>query len=106
FWLNLMYLLGLYSLTIGSITALLTSLSLYANNVTTVSLFGSLVTVFAFLGGSFTPVDQFSDSLAQLGNWTPNGAAMTMFIQLVQGFNVTEMVNLLSRLIGISVGFI
>lgn len=106
FWINLMYILGIYSLGVGSITALLTSLSLYANNITSVSLFGSLVTVFAFLGGSFTPVDQFSESLAQLGNWTPNGATMTVLIQLVQGFNLTEMFSLLSRILVMSLLFI
>lgn len=106
FWINLMYILGIYSLGVGSITALLTSLSLYANNITSVSLFGSLVTVFAFLGGSFTPIDQFSESVAQLGNWTPNGATMTVLIQLVQGFNLTEMFSLLSRILVMSLLFI
>lgn len=106
FWLNLMYVLGIYSLVVGSITSLLTSLSLYANNAATVSLFGSLVSVFAFLGGSFTPVEQFSEGLASLGNWTPNGATMTALIQLLQGFSFTEIFPFLGRILGMAVIFI
>lgn len=106
FWLNLMYVLGIYSLVVGSIASLLTSLSLYANNITTVSLFGSLVSVFAFLGGSFTPVEQFSEGLAALGNWTPNGATMTALIQLLQGFSFQEIFPFIGRILGMAVLFI
>lgn len=106
FWADLILILSVYSLGVGSITALLTSMSLYANDVTTVSYFSSFVTVLSFLGGSFTPVDQFSESLAQLGNWTPNGAIMTAFIQLTQGFALHEMVSLLSRVVIMTIVFL
>lgn len=106
FWTDLVWIVGIYSLGVGSITALLTSISLYANDVTTVSFFSSFVSVLSFLGGSFTPVDQFSEGLAQLGSWTPNGAIMTVLIQLTQGFAVDEMISLLSRVVIMTIIFL
>lgn len=103
FWLDMFYTTGIFSLVVGSIGSLLTAISLNANNLTTVNFFGSFVSVFAFLGGSFTPVEQFSDALRQVGNWTPNGAAMTSYLQIMQGFNFQEVLPLLSRIIGMAI---
>lgn len=106
FWLNLVYTTGIYSLLIGSLTSLLTSAALYANDDTTVGFVGMLNTVFAFLGGSFMPVEQFSKSLSEVGNWTPNGATMTSYLQLLQGFSFLEVLPLMARVIGLTVIFI
>lgn len=106
FWINVFYTTGLYSLLVGSLTSILTSISLYANDNTTAGFFGSFVSVFAFLGGSFTPVEQFSESLKQVGNWTPNGATMTSYLQLLQGFNFREVLPLMMRIIGMTVIFL
>lgn len=106
FWINVFYTTGLYSLLVGSLTSILTSISLYANDNTTAGFFGSFVSVFAFLGGSFTPVEQFSESLKQVGNWTPNGATMTSYLQLLQGFNFQEVIPLMMRVIEMTVIFI
>lgn len=106
FWIDVFYTTGLYSLLVGSLTSILTSISLYANDNTTVGFFGSFVSVFAFLGGSFTPVEQFSESLKQVGNWTPNGATMTSYLQLLQGFNFQEVLPLMMRVIGMTIIFI
>lgn len=103
FWLDMFYTTSIFSLVVGSIGSLLTAISLNANNLTTVNFFGSFVSVFAFLGGSFTPVEQFSDALRQVGNWTPNGAAMTSYLQIMQGFNFQEVLPLLSRIIGMAI---
>lgn len=103
FWIDMLYTTGLYSLLVGSITSLLTSVSLHSNNNNTVNFFGSFVSVFAFLGGSFTPVEQFSEALKQVGNWTPNGAAMTSYLQLMQGFEFQEVLPLMARVIGMTI---
>lgn len=105
-WLNVIYTTGLYSLLVGSLSSLLTSTTLYSDNVTTVNFFGSFVSVFAFLGGSFTPVEQFSESLAQVGNWTPNGAAMTSYLQILQGFEFQEVMPLMIRVVGMTILFL
>lgn len=106
FWLDMFYITAIYSFLVGSIGALLTSFTLYANNTTTANFFGSFISIFAFLGGSFTPVNQFSDTLTQIGNWTPNGAMMTVYLQLLQGFNLHEVLPLVTRVIGMFIVFI
>lgn len=100
FWMNMIYTTGLFSLAVGGITSLLTAISLYANDNTTVGFFSSFVSVLAFLGGSFTPVDQFSETLQQLGNWLPNGAAMTSYLQIFQGFSFQDVFPLMIRVVG------
>lgn len=104
FWIDLGMVSFVFSLVVGSITSLLTSLSLYSNSESSSSFFGGVViTLFAFIGGSFTPVEQFSESLRTLGNWTPNGAMMTSYMQLMQGFNLFEVAPLIIRVAGMTV---
>lgn len=104
FWIDLSLVSLAFSLVVGSITSLLTSLSLYSDSNTSSSFFGGIiVTLFAFIGGSFTPVEQFSESLRTLGNWTPNGAMMTSYLQLMQGFDLTEVSPLIIRVLGMTV---
>ncbi|WP_423189068.1 ABC transporter permease [Alkalibacterium sp. f15] len=104
FWLNTAIATLVLAFVVGGITSLLTSITLYSNSNTTSSTFnGLIVTVFAFLGGSFTPVGQFSQSLKELGNWTPNGAMMTSYLQLMQGFSLEEIAPLLIRVLVMAV---
>lgn len=103
FWLDIIYTTGLYAIFVGSLSSLLTSTTLYANDLTTANFFGAFNSVFAFLGGSFIPVDQFSDFLAEIGNWIPNGTTMTAYLQILQGFSFHEVLPLLTRVLVISV---
>ncbi|SFC57835.1 ABC-2 type transport system permease protein [Alkalibacterium subtropicum] len=100
FWLDAGLATLILSFVVGAITSLLTSIALYSNSDATASTFdGLIVTLFAFLGGSFTPVEQFSESLKTLGNWTPNGAMMTSYLQLLQGFSLSEVSSLMVRVV-------
>ncbi|OJF92049.1 ABC transporter permease [Alkalibacterium sp. 20] len=104
FWLNTAFATLVLAFVVGAITSLLTSITLYSNSNSTSSTFnGLIVTVFAFLGGSITPVGQFSQSLKELGNWTPNGAMMTSYLQLMQGFSLEEIAPLLIRVLVMAV---
>ena len=102
-WRDIFYVTGIYALLVGSVGSLLTSITLYADDLATANFLGSFISVFAFLGGSFTPVNQFSETLSHLGNWTPNGAIMTTYLQLLQGFTFQEVFPLVARVIGMSV---
>lgn len=106
FWLDMLATTGLYALLVGAVSSLLTSLSLYANNNSTVGFFASFVSLLAFLGGSFIPVEQFSEALKVVGNWTPNGATMTAYLQLMQGFELGEVFPLLARVVGMTFIFL
>ncbi|GEK89466.1 ABC-2 type transport system permease protein [Alkalibacterium putridalgicola] len=100
FWLDTGLATLVLAFVVGAITSLLTSITLYSNSDASASTFdGLIVTLFAFIGGSFTPVEQFSESLKTLGNWTPNGAMMTSYLQLLQGFSLAEVSSLMVRVV-------
>ncbi|WP_342599262.1 ABC transporter permease [Psychrobacillus sp. FSL H8-0483] len=80
-----------YSLFIGGLAALLTTLQFRTKSDGAANIFnGLVVSVFSFLGGSFFNIGDVSSLLANIGNFTPNGAAMTaiLFIQKGQRLDV------------------
>ncbi len=78
------------SLAVGSIGTLLTSLNYRANSETFSSFFSTVVvTVFAFIGGSFGQLFS-SDFIQTLGSLTPNGAGMTAYFKIFQGYNLMD----------------
>lgn len=104
YWINIASLTVVYSIIVGAITSLLTSIVLFFNDNTTSEFFGGIVvTLFSLIGGSLVPLQDFSDTLRALGNWTPNGAAMTGYLQLTQGFALSEITFLIVRLLLLSV---
>jgi len=80
-----------YSLFIGGLAALLTTLQFRTKSGGAANIFNGLfVSVFAFLGGSYFNIGDVSSLLANIGNFTPNGAVMTatLFIQKGQQLDV------------------
>lgn len=95
-----------FSLVIGSLASLLTAISLWANSDAVSGIFsGALVSIFAFAGGSMMPVEEFSPFLKQVGNWTPNGAMMTSYLQIIQGFPIHDVLPMLYRILGMTALF-
>lgn len=74
------------ALAVGAFSVLLTSITYRANSESTINLFGSMiVAVLALLGGSFFPIGDFSTLIGSIGEYTPNGAAMSAYLQLLKG---------------------
>lgn len=104
FWLTMTWMTLVYAVVIGALTALLTSLTLMMSRDSVSGIFsGLVVTLFAFLGGSFTQVEQISPFIRTLGNWTPNGAMMTVYLQQIQGYDLDVSAPLLIRILIMSV---
>ncbi|MBE4909232.1 ABC-2 transporter permease [Bacillus luteolus] len=79
---------------IGGLATLLTSLNFRINSEAVSSFFGNvMVAIFAFLGGSFTPIGDSSSVIGFLGNLTPNGAGMSSLLQLLQGAELSSIYN-------------
>ncbi|MEI4770729.1 ABC transporter permease [Psychrobacillus sp. FJAT-51614] len=75
-----------YSLFIGGLSALLTTLQFRTKSDGVANLFNGLViTIFSFLGGSFFNIGDVSTILAKIGNLTPNGATMTAILSIQKG---------------------
>lgn len=97
----------IYSLTIGALATLLTAIALQFNTDSVSGIFsGLMVSGFAFIGGSMVPVGQFSPLLVKAGNWTPNGAMMTAYLQLIQGFDFSHVLPMVYRVTIMMVVFI
>lgn len=106
-WIDVSIVTLIFSMVIGSLASLLTAISLWANNDAVSGVFsGIIVSFFAFIGGSMVPVEQFSPIMRQLGDWTPNGALMTSYLQILQGFGLGDVLPMIYRVLGMTVVFI
>ena len=104
FWVTMTWMTLIYAVVVGALTALLTSLTLMMSRDTVSGVFsGLVVTLFAFLGGSFIQVEHISPVIRTLGNWTPNGAMMTVYLQQIQGYGLDVSAPLLMRILFMSV---
>ena len=75
-----------YSIFVGGLAALLTTLQFRSKSDGILNAFnGFVVSIFAFLGGSFINIGDISETLANIGDFTPNGAAMTAILSIQKG---------------------
>lgn len=78
-----------FSLFVGGLSALLTTLQLRTKSDGVANIFsGLVVSVFAFLGGSFFNIGDVSSLLANIGNFTPNGATMSAVLSIQKGLTL------------------
>jgi ABC-2 type transport system permease protein len=83
-----------FSLAVGGLAVLLTALNFRVNSEQVSRFFQTtVVTLFSLLGGSFFPSSQLSDLINTLGNLTPNGSAMSAYLKLLQGYELTEVTH-------------
>ncbi len=89
---------------VAGITVLLMAINYRLGTDSASQLFMSaFVAVLAFLGGSYIPVGDISASLAQVGLYTPNGAAMSAYLDILQGAVVADISNQLVVLLSLAV---
>ncbi|WP_203334819.1 ABC transporter permease [Planococcus beigongshangi] len=99
FWLGILLITASLALCVGALTALLTAMTMRFGNDTITTVFsGGVVTIFAFLGGSFTPTAGLPAIVQQLGGWTPNGAALNAFLIWVQNLDMGMLFEPLGRI--------
>lgn len=100
FWPGILLIASSLAICIGALTAFLIALTMRFNNDTITSVFaGGVVTVFAFLGGSFTPTAGLPVFIQQLGGWTPNGASLNAFLIWIQNLEIALLWEPLSRVL-------
>lgn len=98
FWPGMLLIVFSLAICVGSLAAFLTSLMMRFNNDTITIVFsGIVVTIFAFLGGSFTPTESLPVFVRELGAWTPNGASLNAFLIWVQSSEIGMLWEPLSR---------
>lgn len=91
----------LLAIVAGSLAVYLIALSFRFNTSWVVELFStSVVVILGFLGGSFFNMDILSEWLGRLGEWIPNGAALTAYLGAMQGASPIDLAEPLMVLIG------
>lgn len=89
----------LLSVVVGGIAAILSAVNYRTNSAEASNMFSStIVAIFAFIGGSFIDVISFSPILANIGKWTPNGAALESYLILTQNGTFKEIQQYVSIL--------
>ncbi|UTR13152.1 ABC transporter permease [Salipaludibacillus sp. LMS25] len=95
--------IGVFSLCVGSVATLLTSLTLRFTSASISNVFSAgIVSLLAFAGGSFFPV---SGVLQTVGEWTPNGAALTSFLLWMQGVDQSLIISPLAKVMCMTILF-
>ncbi|UJL47500.1 ABC transporter permease [Virgibacillus sp. NKC19-16] len=83
-----------FATAVGGIAVLLTAISYRFNSELITNFFsGIIVTIMAFLGGSFFPIGDSSVFLRTIGNLTPNGAGMSAYLTILRGDGMSEIWN-------------
>ncbi|PRO66557.1 ABC transporter permease [Alkalicoccus urumqiensis] len=105
FWLGTLLVTAALSFAVGALGSLITAITIRSQTETAATVFaGGIVTLAAFVGGSFFAVDQMG-IVPLIGQWTPNGAAMTAYLQWSQGFSVSYLLPAVCKLIGMGLVF-
>ncbi|WP_175476769.1 ABC transporter permease [Virgibacillus subterraneus] len=74
------------AIAVGGLSVLLTAISYRINSELVTNFFQSIViTIIAFLGGSFFPIGDSFKTIQFIGNLTPNGAGMTAYLSVLRG---------------------
>lgn len=86
----------IYAVSVGGIAVLLTAISYRLQSDTIIGFFSSIISsIFAFIGGSFYPIGEGSDTFQLIGNMTPNGSGLSAYIQLLRGGGVEDVAKYL-----------
>ncbi|GGP09437.1 ABC transporter permease [Oceanobacillus neutriphilus] len=90
-----------YAVAASGISVLLTAISYRLQSDTIVGFFTSVVTsIFAFIGGSFFPIGEASDTVKLIGDLTPNGSGLSAYIQLLRGSGIEDVLNYIIYMLG------
>lgn len=82
------------SISVGGLTAFLTAMNYRLNSEGVSMIFGSVgIGILAFFGGSYIPTTEISPIIQKIGDFTPNGAGMTSFLKLLQGYDLDAITN-------------
>lgn len=80
-----------FSIVIGAIAALLSSINYQSNSAGASNLFSTaLVAILAFFGGSYFNISSLSPLIAKVGMVTPNGAALDGYLKIVQNASLND----------------
>ncbi|QCR32872.1 ABC transporter permease [Lysinibacillus sp. SGAir0095] len=96
-----------FSLVVGAIAALLSSINYRSNSAGASNLFSTtIVAILAFFGGSYFNISTLSPFLAKVGMLTPNGAALDAYLTVAQNGSLIDILPNITILSIFSILFI
>ena len=94
------------SLAVSGVGVLIGAITLSANNYKVANIFENLlIHVFAFIGGSYLPVDILPQSVIQIKYLALNGIVIDLFIDIYQNAPWSDLVFYFGMLTGITIVF-
>lgn len=95
-----------FSIVIGAIAALLSSINYRSNSAGASNLFSTaIVAILAFFGGSYFNISSLSPLIANVGMLTPNGAALDGYLTIAQNGSLSDILPNITILSILSVLF-
>ncbi|MEK4510724.1 ABC transporter permease [Paenibacillus sp. FSL K6-2524] len=91
FWFGMVFILVLYSLCVAALTMLFTSLTFRIKESAATGILTLIIMVIGCAGGSFTPIYILPDWIKYVGEWTPNGLSLSIFISWIQHDNLASL---------------
>lgn len=99
FWLGIAIISISLAVAVGCLAALLVALTLRIESDAVPAIFsGGVISLMAFVGGSFLPTDGMPELIREIGNWTPNGAALSAYFSWLLDPDITLLYSPLLRI--------
>ncbi len=85
FWFGAIIIITCFSLAVAGLSAVFTTITLIINNTDAANgAFNLVIMLFAAVGGNLFPTQGLPEWLQKIGEWTPNGLSLSVFMQWTQ----------------------
>lgn len=107
FWSGIALISVVLALAVGSLAALMVAITLRLESDAVPAIFsGGVISLMAFVGGSFMPLDGMPEALRAIGNWTPNGAALSAYFSWLLEPDMSQLSGPLTRIAAVASAFL
>ncbi|MFC4712745.1 ABC transporter permease [Planococcus dechangensis] len=107
FWSGTALISVVLALAVGSLAALMVAITLRLESDAVPAIFsGGVISLMAFIGGSFMPLDGMPEALRAIGNWTPNGAALSAYFSWLLEPDISQLAGPLARIAAVASAFL
>ncbi|WP_078380650.1 ABC transporter permease [Sutcliffiella halmapala] len=107
FWFGIILIITFFSMAVAGMSAVFTLLTLKLQNSDAANgLFTMIIMMMAVVGGNFFPIYGLPEWIQRIGEWTPNGLSLSVYIQWVQSGDLSSLVIPMIKLFLFSVGCI
>ncbi|MBP2079533.1 ABC transporter permease [Oceanobacillus polygoni] len=85
FWIGVIVIITFFSLAVAGLSAVFTTFTLNLNNTDAANgAFNLVIMLLAAVGGNLFPIHGLPEWLQKIGEWTPNGLSLSVFMQWTQ----------------------